>query len=154
MLAVMDADAATRAVLALYPELYRLLARRLEAGAHRPSPEALAVLGHLAQSGPVTIAEAAGHFDRSQSATSELVDRLEARGLVERMPDERDRRRHLVWLTPAGLEVLKAARQVLDPKRLAEAVHRLSPEARAGLVAGFEALVAAATQRNEGEHDD
>ncbi len=154
MLTVMDADSATRAVMALYPEIYRLLARRLEPGARRQSPEALAVLGHLAQTGPATVTEAAAHFDRSQSATSELVDRLVARGLVERMRDERDRRRHLVWLTPEGLRALRVARQVLDPPRLAHALETLSPQARVGLVASLEALVEAARSRHGEEDDD
>lgn len=153
MLADMDADMAARAVMTLYQEIYRLLARRLEPGARRQSPEALAVLGHLAQIGPATVTEAAAHFNRSQSATSELVDRLEVRGLVERMCDERDRRRHLVWLTPDGLQALRIARQVLDTTRLIHVLERLSPNARAGLVAGLEALVEAARTRH-GEEDD
>lgn len=80
----------------LYPALYRLLHSRWHKGEQRPSPEALAVMTHLQLSGPLTVGEAALHFDRAQSAMSELVDRAQAAGWLERAPDGRDRRRTLV----------------------------------------------------------
>jgi len=54
-----------------------------------------------------------------------IVDRLEARGLVERRPHEHDRRVKQVLLTPLGVE---AQQQVTTAMREApEAFKRLSP---------------------------
>jgi hypothetical protein len=61
-----------------------------------------AVLQHLAMSGPLTVGEAAVHLDRAQSVVSEIVDGLARKDLLERERDPGDRRRTLVWLTPAG----------------------------------------------------
>ncbi|MCR9247765.1 MAG: MarR family winged helix-turn-helix transcriptional regulator [bacterium] len=111
--------------------------------------ESFGVLEHLARTGPLTVGEAAHHLSRSQSATSELVMRLERRGLLRRFPDTRDRRRHLVWLTEDGLAVLRDARQVLDGDRLAAALATLSERASRDLVRGL--LRTAAAGRGGGE---
>jgi DNA-binding MarR family transcriptional regulator len=42
-------------------------------------------------------------------ATHEMLVALEADGLIERLPDLRDKRRRLVYLTPRGAEVLAEA---------------------------------------------
>lgn len=128
----------------LYPAVHALLHARRDKHESRPSPEALAVMAHLSLSGPLTVGEAARHFDRAQSAVSELIDRIEAHGWVARSPDGRDRRRTLVWLTDAGLAVLQRSREVLSRERLDAAVARLAPAERDALVAGLRALVAAA----------
>ncbi len=94
----------------------------------------MGVLLHLADSGPLTVTEAAKHLERSQSAMSEIINRLTARGLLSRVNDERDRRRTLVWLTPAGERVLDEARQVLSPQLLLRAMQRLTPKQRSQLV--------------------
>ena len=52
--------------------------------------------------GPLTIGEAALHLERAQSVVSEIVSHLVQQGLLERESDPADRRRTLVWLTPAG----------------------------------------------------
>jgi len=76
-----------------------------------------AVLGHLAVSGPLTVGEAARHLDRAQSVVSEIVDQLEAKGLLERERDPADRRRVLVWLTPDGQHALRRDADVLGINR-------------------------------------
>ena len=81
---------------------------------------------------------------RAQSVVSEIVSRLERRGLIERMRDERDRRRVLVWLTANGLATIAEQRQVLSLDLLDKAVRRMSPAARQALVVGMQALIGAA----------
>jgi DNA-binding MarR family transcriptional regulator len=103
-----------------------------------------AVLEHLAISGPLTVGEAARHLDRAQSVVSEIVDQLADKGLVERERDPADRRRSLVWLTPAGQEALRRDGEVLGLDRLAAALARLPAEQRAALITATAALVAAA----------
>ena len=99
---------------ALFPEVFHRFRRRSPLGAYRPSAESLAVLRHLRRTGPLTIREASLHFSRSQAATSEILNRLEKRSLVERMADERDRRRTLVYLTTTGQGVVEAESQALS----------------------------------------
>jgi DNA-binding MarR family transcriptional regulator len=50
--------------------------------------------------GPVAPKDLAAAVRRTPAAVTALLDRLEARGLVERRPDPRDRRRLLVAMTP------------------------------------------------------
>lgn len=103
-----------------------------------------AVLEHLALAGPLTVGEAAAHMSRAQSVISEIVTHLERQGLLEREDDPADRRRTLIWLTPAGHEVLRRDREVLGVDHLALALARLPPAQADELLAGLRALVDAA----------
>jgi len=147
-----DAHEAAAALAELFPALYlRLHARHFKRG-HRANSAGVAVLQHLAMAGPLTVGEAAVHFARAQSVVSEIVDRLEAAGLVERMRDERDRRRVLVWLTPAGFDELERDRQVLSPELVRGAMERMKPAARRALIEGMRALVAASDEAAKRGH--
>lgn len=103
-----------------------------------------AVLTHLSMAGPVTIGEAALHLDRAQSVVSDIVTGLEGHGLVQRRTDPDDRRRTLVWLTPAGSERLRRDAMVLDEPLLATAFDRLDTDAVTALLDSLAALNAAA----------
>ena len=92
-----------------------------------------AVLGHLAHTGPLTIGEAAVHLDRAQSVVSEIVDGLERRGLLMRDHDPADRRRTLVWITPAGIEALRRDAEVVSEDALTAALVRMTPGDRTAL---------------------
>ncbi|HZS41242.1 MAG TPA: MarR family winged helix-turn-helix transcriptional regulator [Polyangia bacterium] len=127
----------------LFRGIYTRLHARKSRGEHA-SAEATAVLQHLERSGPLTISEAAAHFHRAQSAVSEMVERLERRGLVERMRDARDRRRALVWLTPRGFALLRRQEQVLSQALLDRALAAMPARDRRQLVDGMSALVRAA----------
>jgi len=100
-----------------------------------------AVLEHLALAGPLTVGEAAAHMDRAQSVISEIVTHLERRGLLEREDDPADRRRTLIWLTPAGHEALRRDREVLGVDHLARTMARLPPGRADDLIAGLRTLV-------------
>ena len=128
----------------LFPAIYLRLHARLPKRGHRPPADAMAVLQHLAISGPLTVGEAARHFDRAQSVASELVDRLTREGLVARIRDERDRRRVLVWLTPAGQALLERDREVLSAELCRAAMQKMKPHDRRALLNGMRALIAAA----------
>jgi DNA-binding MarR family transcriptional regulator len=141
---MLDVSVATEVIVTLFPEIYlRFHVRRSKRG-RRLDTTATAVLTHLESAGPLTIGEAARHLKRSQSVISEIVSRLERQGLLERMRDERDRRRVLVWVTPSARLALADNRQVLAPALLAPAVARMSPAERKALVSGMRALIAAA----------
>jgi DNA-binding MarR family transcriptional regulator len=139
------AETAARQVATLFPEVYRHYhwARRVD-GAELPlTRRGLEVLAHLAAAGPMTVGEQAVHLGLRRNSVSELLGRLEAKGLVARIRDERDQRRVLVWLTEPGRRVVARVGQVLAPDLLAGVMETLTPGERATVVRGFELLAAA-----------
>ena len=100
-----------------------------------------AVLEHLAMAGPLTVGEAAAHLSRAQSVVSEIVSHLTEQGLLERESDPADRRRTLIWLTPAGHDVLRQDREVLGLDLLATAFARMPPDQADALITGLAALI-------------
>ena len=124
----------------LFPAVYLRFHRR--DGKRRELPGASrAVLHHLTLSGPLTIGEMAHHLSRAQSVVSEIVDHLERDELLERMRDPKDRRRVLVWLTEAGLELLERDRDVLSRELVVKAMTTMTPGEREALLAGMRALL-------------
>jgi DNA-binding MarR family transcriptional regulator len=107
------------------------------------SAASISVLTHLAHTGPLTVGEMTQHLDRAQSVVSEIVTGLERKGLLARQADHADRRRTLVWLTPAGFAALDLDRQVLSVDLLAQAAAALPARQRADLLAALHALLAA-----------
>jgi len=112
-----------------------------------------AVLHHLSLAGPLTIGEAAAHLDRAQSVVSDIVSQLQAKGLLERERDPDDRRRTLVWLTPAGIARLARDGQVLSTDLLGPALGALPPDQLRTLFEGLRAVVAAAGPLGEPPSD-
>lgn len=137
----MDARTAAAEFAELFGLAYRRFYRRVPVGEHRLTSESIAALQHLVEAGPLTIAEAAAHLERSQSAMSEMIDRLERRRLVARIADQRDRRRTLVWLTDEGFTALEEAQQVLSERRLREAFTTIEPDQRSQLIAALRRLI-------------
>jgi DNA-binding MarR family transcriptional regulator len=68
---------------------------------------AMRVLGHH---GTQRMSELSDHLHIAARSTTEVVDALETRGLVERRPDPGDRRATLAELTEQGASVLSAIR--------------------------------------------
>jgi len=101
------------------------------------------LLTHLALSGPLTVGEMSLHLDRAQSVVSELVSRLEHKGLLARERDPANGRRTLVWLTDDGVAFLQRDREVLSVDLLSTAMSRMDPEDRGALLRGLRALIAA-----------
>ncbi len=142
----MDATETAKTFAELYSAIYWHAYRRRDPREQRPSGEALAMLQHLRDSGPLTVTEAARHFDRSQAAISERIERMLERGLVERIQDERDRRRHFVWLTEAGEKLLRVELEILSGELLVRAARRMQATDRAALIQGMRALSEAARE--------
>ncbi|MGC4087396.1 MAG: MarR family winged helix-turn-helix transcriptional regulator [Polyangiaceae bacterium] len=135
------ASSAARDFSSLFPQVYLAFHRRDE---KRGLPNAsMAVLQHLALTGPLTVGEMAQHLSRAQSVVSEIVDHLERDGLLERMRDARDRRRVLVWLSEAGQETVARAQEVLSGELLESAMQHMSDSERQSLLLGMRALLAA-----------
>ncbi|HEV2815177.1 MAG TPA: MarR family transcriptional regulator [Solirubrobacteraceae bacterium] len=95
-------------------ETHKRLTRELEAeleAQHGLGISAMELLSRLARADDhmmrlSSLADASG---LSLSRVSRIVDGLEKRGLVERRADATDTRAKNAWLTPAGLELLRAA---------------------------------------------
>ena len=137
-----DLDGATADVARLYPAVYH----RFHVSKHRlpgtdVTPRMLWILQHVAAVGPSTLGELAGASGAKKSTTTELVDRLESKGYVGRMRDERDARRVFVGLTPQGERRAKRAPSVLADETLRAALARMTADERGALVRGLRALV-------------
>lgn len=105
----------------------RLEARAAEAGL---SVQQIRLLGILRDREP-TINDLSIHLGQDKSSVSGLVIRAERQGLVERVPDDVDRRAVRVVLQPAGRAMIDAAsarfesdmREVLGALTRAERTH-------------------------------
>src|SRR5262249_22183760 len=84
------------------------------------------------------------HLCRAQSVVSEIVSHLERQGMLERESDPADRRRTLIWLTPAGHAALHRQREVLSADLLTDALSRMHPDQADALLGALRALVQSA----------
>ncbi|MBS7456363.1 MarR family winged helix-turn-helix transcriptional regulator [Coralloluteibacterium stylophorae] len=82
--------------------LGRRLEHELTAGGYDLNLSQYVVMKHLAQRGEMTAIELARHLNHNPGAMTRLLDRLQARGWVERRPHGVDRRALLVSLTGDG----------------------------------------------------
>jgi DNA-binding MarR family transcriptional regulator len=82
---------------------------------------------------------------------SEMIDRLEGRGLVARVADQRDRRRTLIWLTNPGRTALDEAQQVLSESRLRNAFAGLDGQEREQLIEALRRFVDVSPRHDESE---
>lgn len=95
-------------VWSLFQQTYLLAFRHLEQVTNRVglSHSQAAALGVLsAANRALPLSQLARYLTQEAQSTTELADRLERRGLVQRTRDARDRRLVLLELTPAGREL-------------------------------------------------
>jgi DNA-binding MarR family transcriptional regulator len=101
-----------------------------------------AAILHLIRRSPgVGIRELAVRENMSPAGMSGHIERLEAAGLARREPSERDRRRIGLYVTDAGLRVLRAVRS-RRTAWLAARLQRLLPEQLEAIEAALPALAA------------
>jgi DNA-binding MarR family transcriptional regulator len=74
------------------------------------APSQFRALRVLARHGTMRLTDLSDHLHIAPRSTTEVVDALESRGLVERRPDPGDRRATLVEVTGHGTSVLDAIR--------------------------------------------
>ena len=98
------------------PEAFWSVARRLRETSQETlapwdiTPSHLRALRVLARQGTMRLTGLSDHLHIAPRSTTEVVDALESRGLVERRPDPGDRRATLVEVTGQGACVLDAIR--------------------------------------------
>lgn len=105
----------------------------------------LIVLTVLEADGPRSMGDLAEALDVSVASATGIVDRMERRGLVERIRDADDRRVIMVSLTPTG-SVVFADMRAKRRERLSSLVERLSDSERAGFLVGLRAMRIAAEE--------
>ena len=103
------------------------------------SPPQLWALRHLEPDAPLPMSALAGLLHCDNSNVTGIVDRLEARGLVERRPAPHDRRIKHLHLTPEGTTVrARVSERMAQPP---EGVARLEAEEQRQLVVLLRKLV-------------
>lgn len=73
----------------------------------------------------LTVSSLATSMTDPQSNASRLVEKLASKKLVQRVPDENDKRRVFISLTPIGLELIENAADSVN-KRLSEKMENIS----------------------------
>lgn len=87
----------------------------------------------------------------SNAAASQMVDRLEQQGLVERVHHPADRRVRMVQLTEQGHSLVKKGLEVRIGW-ISDLTHMLSPDQQETIVVAFAALTEAARQMETDTH--
>src|SRR3954463_2978859 len=106
-------------------------------------PAQLRVLSIISGNRHTNMSRLAEALDVVPSSASRLCDRLEAAGLLRRVPDPRDRREVRLMLTPSARHLLD---QIRERRRaaLAEVLDRMPPAGRAELLRSLESFAEAA----------
>jgi DNA-binding MarR family transcriptional regulator len=97
-------------------EAFRAVARQLREVSQETlapwdiSPSHLRALRVLRRDGVMRLSELSDRLHIAPRSTTEVIDALESRGLVQRQPDPGDRRATLVEMTERGASVLDAIR--------------------------------------------
>jgi DNA-binding MarR family transcriptional regulator len=100
----------------------------------QPSIEAMAFMSHLHKTGPISISEASLHFDRSMSATTELIDRMKKQNWVSKQTDQTDKRSKFIWFTEYGESIYEKCQRVLDFDKLQNALNLLTEAEKENLL--------------------
>jgi DNA-binding MarR family transcriptional regulator len=112
---------------------------------------AVATMATLQRTGQVRLTWLAANEGVTQPGMTQLVSRLEAAGLVERIADPADRRVVLIRITAAGLAAL-TERRAARADKLIGMLARLSQADRAALAAALPAIGRLTRQHPETEH--
>jgi len=113
-------------------DAFGAVARRLRSAALESlaawdvTPSQMRAVRVLTKHGDVRSSELAQHLHIAPRSATEVVDALEAKGLVERSPDPGDRRATRVSLTQSGVELSEEVRRArgLESERLFERLSR------------------------------
>ncbi len=111
------------------------------------------LLCYLDDYGPVSQTRAADHLHQGRAVTGTQIDRLEERGLIERLPDPNDRRVWLVQLTPAGKKLSSEAIEidVIVRKELRAGIPREDRQALANVLVRLQHNISAALENGHGD---
>jgi DNA-binding MarR family transcriptional regulator len=100
------------------------------------------VLAQLARRGPTSIAALHREFGTKRSTLTNVLDRLEARGVIRRVLNPADRRSFTIHLTPQGVRPARRIARLLDTLE-ARVLDAVSDRDRRGVETVVDALAAA-----------
>jgi len=129
----------------LMPALMRTLFRLDEGDALVELPLAQLRLCTLLQAGPRPVSRVAEELGTSVSAVTQVAQKLEQAGLVERVSDPGDRRCRILALSPHGADLM-AARRARRLDRAARSLAQLPEELRARLLEDLRRLLDSASR--------
>jgi len=92
---------ALRALLIQHAAVYREMARRLDLG-----PNDLTAIQHLAENPDLGPAELSRRLGITTASATALLDRMENLGHLRREPNQKDRRRLTITITPQAMNAL------------------------------------------------
>lgn len=113
--------------------------RKLAAQFKITAPQLVALLC-IAEYGPITPSDIGRHVHLSNSTVVGILDRLEAKGLVERARGNSDRRQVWVTATDAGRTLIEDAPSPLQDV-FADALHRLPELEQTAIALSLERIV-------------
>ncbi len=94
-----------------------------------------------------SMSEISRELNLSPSAVTQVSDRLERRGLIERVFQDEDRRVRKLRLTRKGQQLVRS-REQKQLRRIAEVLETLDGDELRQVMAGLEILAHSCTQRN------
>jgi DNA-binding MarR family transcriptional regulator len=97
----------------------------------------------MLRDGPIAMSALGKDLGISLSAITQITDRLERAGMVQRMPEEEDRRVKLLQLTTHGQEMMRA-RQERRLRSVSEVLDRMSCDDREAVLPALRCLLKAA----------
>jgi DNA-binding MarR family transcriptional regulator len=106
-------------------------------------------LCNMLYDGPRSMSALSRDLNVSLSAMTQIADRLETAGLVNRVAEGSDRRIKCLQLTPQGENVLRA-RQDARVRRVEEALGQLHSDTRTDILTALETLSAACAANGHG----
>jgi DNA-binding MarR family transcriptional regulator len=134
-------------ISARFKETEVLFESRLEV-----SQRELALLHTLAVDGPMISKDLGTRFRVPVSTMTGLVDRMEKKGLVRRVPNRRDRRSIELEVTPAGMLVLEEQKRMLEAvaRGMLEAIPAADQEALIAILRRIQSALDGGTARRAG----
>ena len=97
----------------------------------------------LLYDGPETMSSLSRELGISLSAITQIADRLERSGRVERVPETEDRRVKILRLTEEGQEMMRSRRE-RRKRRISEVLGCLAPDSRQAVLDGLQTFLDAA----------
>jgi len=133
----------------LLQEAKRLLSRRFEDKARHYglTSSQWRAIAQLSRTDGLTQVALANYLEIEPMTVCRLVDRLEARGFIERIPDPADRRAKLVWLTEKSRSMMDIVREIAF-EVYREAFDGFSDTERQALVEGLQRISANLSEKS------
>jgi DNA-binding MarR family transcriptional regulator len=132
----------------LYPQIYVACHRdhvRAVSTRWRISSQDASILVHLDREFGLSPRALAGHLGVAPSTLSATIARLAKLGYITSKPNEKDRRKRELRLTPRGAEAISST-SVLDSDRVQALLNKLKPGERRQALRGLALLAHAARQ--------